>query len=271
MADKTEIFEEQDPLIFNDLSDGLTTEQRTSTNDAFNAPTQDALDVKATKSYSEAVDMPKDSVEIQRENALNDKVAPPDGDMLYLRHHTDTGVLPRLDADKVETEAQALEYLYNEVLRRFRFNQYDNMIDAPTNRLEVEDAIYDALEEIVQTIAPNKQYDLVHFIKLGRRYRRLLFLGSAKNLLLSIVSLSTSNGMTVSIEDFEVSDKTSDFMSLYEEVKGVFNEQLEVMKAYDRMAVRTSTFSTGKRRYAQGYNSIAFRTSRIIRNGGMLG
>lgn len=271
MADKTEIFEEQDPLIFNDLSDGLVTEQHTNANDAFNPQAQDSLDVKATKSYSENVDMPNDSIEIQKENSLNDKVAQPDDDMLYLRHHTDTGVLPRLDADKIETEAQALDYLYNEVLRRFRFNQYDNMIDAPTNRLEVEDAIYDALEEIVQTIAPNKQYDLVHFIKLGRRYRRLLFLGSAKNLLLMLMSVWVANGVTVSIEDFEVDNKTSDITSLYEELKSVFSEQLEVMKAYDRMAVRTSTFSTGKRRYAQGYNSIAFRTSRIIRNGGMFG
>lgn len=192
-------------------------------------------------------------------------------DTVMLQHHTETGVLPRLDAQAVETEQQAFEFMYNEVLRRFRFNQYENMIEAPVNKLEVEDAIYDALEEINQQIAPHKVWDLLHFVKLGRRYRRLLFLGSAKNLLLMLVSHSTSNGTTVSIEDFEVADKTSDFMNLYEEIKNVFNEMMTQMKEYDRLTVKSSSFSTGKRQYGIGYNSTGIRVARIIRNGGLIG
>ena len=192
-------------------------------------------------------------------------------DTTLLQHHNESGVLPRIDPKSVETENQAFDFMYNEVLRRFRFNQYDNMIEAPINKLEVEDAIYDALEEINQQLAPNTSWELLDFVKLGRRYRRLLFLGSAKNLLLMLLSHWTSNGVEVSIESFSVNDKTSDINSLYGEVKEVFNEQLQQMKEYDRMTVRYSTFSTGKRRYTSGYNSIGMRTARIIRNGGMLG
>lgn len=286
MAD--EIFEE-DPLEYSDSSDVKRTSTKTETdqvtnpqdsfnttigstaNDTLETP-QDTFTAQATKVYPDTINTPTDQVDIAKAQSTADSydsgIAE---DITTLRYHHETGVMPRIDASKVETNDQALDYFYNELLRRFRFNMYDNMIDAPLHRLEIEDALEDALEEINQYIQPKSNWDLLYFVKKGRRYRRLLLMGAAKNVMLSMVSLGTSNGVEVAIEDFSVQDKTSDFMSLYNELKDVFQEQLTQMKEYDRLSVKFSTFSTGKRRISSTNNSLAIRTSRIIRQGGIIG
>lgn len=277
MADKdTPVYDditfEDDPLAFG-LAFQKTGARKFNANEAVPKPT-DTLDAYDPKSLStDQVGQALDEVEISASKGWSDQVGNVvEEEIVTLRHHHDTGVLPRLDPDKVETEAQALDFMYNEVLRRFRFNQYEDMLPPPVHRLEVEDALYDALEEINQYIQPRSSWELLHFVKKGRRYRRVLFLGAAKNILLMLYSHWTSAGCEVVIEDFSVENKTSDISSLYEEVKSVFQEMLTQMKEYDRLTAKISTFSTGKRRYGSGsYNSVTTRVTRIVRNGGMLG
>lgn len=283
-----EIFEE-DPLEYGDsleskrttkksesdqvaqATDAFNTRRGSTATDTIESPT-DSFTAQATKVYPDTIPQPTESVDITKAQSNTDSYDTGIGeDLTTLRHHHETGVLPRLDASKVETEDDALDYLYNELVRRFRFNMYDNMIDAPLHRLEIQDALEDSLEEINEYIQPKTSWSLLHFVKKGRRYRRLLLLGAAKNVMLSMVSLGTSNAIEVTIEDFGVSDKTSDFMSLYNELKELFQEQLTQMKEYDRLAVRFSTFSTGKRRVGSSSSSLTTRVSRIVRQGGIIG
>lgn len=268
MADNFEF--EDDPLEFHDSTD-IKRKTSQSPSDQVEQP-KDSITTKATRAQADSVPQPQDQLDIAQTQkpSLNDTVAMPEEDIVTLKHSHDTGVPPRLDATKIETEEQALDYFYNELMRRFRFNKYDNMIDAPTSKLEVTDSLEDALEEINSFIQPHSNWDLLYFVKKGRRYRRLLLLGAAKNVLQMLLSDWTANGVEVVIEDFSVEDKTSSIESLYSTLREQFQEQLQQMKEYDRLTVKYSTFATGKRRTGTGYNSIVARTTRIIRSGGFV-
>lgn len=268
MADNIEFVD--DPLEFHD-SASIKRKTTQSPSDQVEQP-KDAIHTKATRTQTDSVPPPNDNINIAQvqKPSFTDTIAQPEEDIVTLKHSHDTGVPPRLDATKIETEQQALDYFYNELMRRFRFNKYDNMVDAPTHRLEAEDALYDCLEDINSFIQPHTSWDLLHFVKKGRRYRRLLLLGAAKNLLLMLTSEWTANGVDVVIEDFQVDNKTGDIKDLYNELKDLFTEQLQQMKEYDRLTVKYSTFTTGKRRTGVGYNSVVARTTRIIRSGGFV-
>lgn len=268
MADNIEFVE--DPLVFNDSSEVKRKSTQTP-QDQVSQP-KDSITTRATRTQSDAVTPPQDQVNIAQTQkpSIEDSVSMPNEDITTLKHSHDTGVPPRLDTTKIETEEQALDYFYNELMRRFRFNKYDNMIDAPTHKLEVEDALDDAVEEINEFIQPRTNWDLLYFVKKGRRYRRLLLLGAAKNVLQMLTSEWIANGVDVVIEDFQVDNKTSDTQGFYDAIREQFQEQLQQMKEYDRLTVKYSTFSTGKRRWGSGYNSLVARTTRIVRSGGII-
>lgn len=285
-----EFIDADNPLVFHDEAE-IKRKSKSSTEDAYSNEPQESVSLKRTitpqsDSYpqeaqdsvsvsqvlKEQVGEVQDNLDLTVNRHINENADLSIGDdVVMLRHHHETGVPPRLDASKIETEEQALDYFYNEVLRRFRFNRYDMMIDAPTNRLEVEDALFDALSDLNNYFAPHTRWSLLDMVKKTHRYRRLFILMCGKNLLFTLWSESNINEIEVSIEDFSLEPRTSNIKDMYDTVSEMIETMLQEMKSYDRLTAKISHFNTGKRRYSAGYNSFSVRTNRIIRNGGLLG
>lgn len=234
-----------------DLNETLTIQSQTTTNDNATLAMQDSMPqmqtIKGGGLDTETANNPNESIEIEIDKGDNN------------------ATLPRVK--NVTNEAQAVEYFSNEVRRRFRLNQYETMIEN-IQPSEVEDAIYDTLEEINQT-PPLTNLELLHFVKKGVRYRRVFILGVAKNILLTLTSIWSANGMDVAIEDLSADNKLSDIQSLYETLNEQFVESLTQLKEYDRILTRSFKYTTG--RYRFGNQSVGQRLSRIITNGGFLG
>lgn len=210
-----------------------------------------------------------DSVEVKPDILSEEVDSVPEETIEVLKIKNTSSETPRRIAPtSVKTEEQAITYFINEVNRRYRFNQYDNMIDK-LEPIEIEDALFDALEEINQH-SPATDYNLLHFVTTGMRYRKLLILGTAKNALTTLISIWAANGINVSVEDLSVDNKFGDMQSFKDSIVTEFNELLEAFKSYDRLAVSQSTFSTGARQYSKVGN-FNFRVGMIVRNGGRIG
>lgn len=268
---RTELTEE-DYLDFSNMSDSITIEKNlTEVSDEFDTTIiQDKAEIgKNNTDLNESVPQPEDDVEIQVNRGIQDHYDGVDdyADIVKVKNPSN-GIIPRIRPSSVQTTEQAESFFIAEVRRRFRFNLYDNMID-PLENVEIEDAIYDALEEINQT-PPFTSYTLMQLVQRGSRYRRVLILGAAKYCLLNLGSIWAANGINVSIEDLSVDNKTSDMNSLYTTVAEQYQEALTQMKEYDRLAVSQSTFSTGSRKFGATGN-LTSRVSTILRTGGRLG
>lgn len=164
----------------------------------------------------------------------------------------------------IKTEEQAELFFIKEIDRRYRFQQYETMVER-LNADEKLDAIYDALEEINET-TPQSSYTLQQMATLGHRYRRLLIIGAARNCVMTLISIFTSDGIDVSVEDLSMPNKLGDFTSLHSMLNEQFQEKMKELKAYDRLTIKTSTFPTGARRYGNR-GGISERVSYYTNNG----
>lgn len=173
----------------------------------------------------------------------------------------------RIPTEQVTTEEMALEFFYLEVCRRYRFLQYENALEN-LDKEEIYDAITDALEEINE-YPPRSQRTLLDFVKLGIRYRRLLIMGAARNAVSTLVSIWTSNGIDVSVEDLSVSSKLGDFQSLLSTLTEQFEKALTEMKQKDKLCITSFTYSTGGRRFPRT-TSFSTRISNIRKSGGFI-
>ena len=251
-----------------------------------NTPTPfDATHSNQVKSHSETTQLPYSSTEIFVTPTTLENIQPPQdehnislnahtADLIDLNEKMDETIKvnvenplnpPRIDLDELETEQDYINFYINETARRYRLFKYENQVDT-INKMELEDALFDALEEINQ-YTPQTAYNLEYFAKQGRRYRKLLLMGTAKNALLTLISESASNGVDVSIEDLSMSNKLSDLQGLYDNLKEQFNETLEKMKGYDRLVIRRSTFSTGSSKFQ---TSFVARMANIYKSGGWI-
>lgn len=221
-------------------------------------------------SLNDTVQQPMDSLQVNPPTASeSDKVSNSLKDIIAIATIKDpTKNSTKLDPDNIKTEQEAETFFLYEVVRRYRFFQYENALENLTKD-EVIDAIYDTLEEINQTTPPT-DYSLLNFVALGHRYRRLLILGAAKYSVLTLISIWTSNGIDVQVEDLSVSSKLSDFQQLFQTFDEQFKERLAYLKNYDRLVVRQTTFSTGLRKFSNR-QTLSTRVSRYTSGGYRLG
>lgn len=121
---------------------------------------------KNNTDLTDTVPQPLDDVNIVVNNGFQDQVPEPEDDLSITKVKSPaSGVIPRIRPSSVTTAEQAESFFVAEVRRRFRFNLYDNMID-PLERVEIEDALYDALEEINQT-PPFTGYTMLSLVQRG--------------------------------------------------------------------------------------------------------
>ena len=235
----------EDEFPDDDIDSGESDEEDSGSDD--NDDSSDDSDSDDTSgSTSDQVDTPEDSMETTTTS-----------DSAYTQP-------TRLDPDSVSSESEAITYFISELRTRYRFWEYDMLVENIRD-VEMEYALYDALELINQE-TPATSYTLLDLIKLGTRYRYTLVVGGAMCCLRTLQSIWTANGMDASIETLSVDNKLSDFSSLYDSLREEFQERLEKLKAYDRLCVTQSTFSTGL--YRRGSSASSVRTYNITRLGG---
>lgn len=209
-----------------------------------------------------------DSIQIKSNPALDDQAPQPTEQVAITTIKSNTPAdPPRIDPETVQTTEQAELFFVYELARRYRFFKYFNALEN-LNKEEIIDALYDALEEINE-MTPQSDYTLLKLVSRGRRYRRVLILGAAKYCVITLISHWTSDGIDVTVEDLSVSSKLSDFQSLLSTISDQFTERLKELKAYDRLTIKTSTFSTGARRFATA--SVTTRVGRLVSSGRRIG
>lgn len=250
--------------------ESVTIKSSKENTDQVSIDTKDSLSAKTTTSNTEQIPQATDSFKTQSSTETKDQINLQQSDNIEIitNKTNETDAYPqRIDPKSVKTDEDAEAFFISEVARRYRFFSYLNALEN-LRRDEVLDALYDALEEINET-TPQSDYSLLKLVTRGQRYRRVLILGAAKYCVITLISHWTSDGIDVTVEDLSVSSKLGDFQSLLSTITDQFTEKLKELKAYDRLAIRTSQFSTGARRFSTV--SSVTRVSRITTGGRRIG
>jgi len=163
---------------------------------------------------------------------------------------------------------QELTELYaaaiTEVDARFRLPGIDNLLTAPTT-LEKQVAIFDALAEI-NSAPPETQYLLENVLAFDGdpRVKSLLYLGTGKNIIRTLLADWTANGFTLNLEEFNIEDRLSRYESLLSLIQTQFTDQLTNYKTatgkfVKRIHVGDNNPLIRFRNRGQGYAGMAAR------------
>ena len=148
------------------------------------------------------------------------------------------------------------------VYKRYRFNEVDNMLTAPAS-LEVEAAIADAVQDI-NSFPPETTYTF-DWIYEGAdpRWRRMLYMGSAKNICELLLTDWTANGFEAQIDDLNVTSKLADYQALYDILDGQWNKKMEGLKGTSQKCIRGVTAENQNPLYSTGSGTYTIFINRL--------
>lgn len=133
---------------------------------------------------------------------------------------------------------QALQEILEGVEQRWHFSLSDNMLDYVPNKDDITAAVFDAADDI-NSFAPNTMYTVVDmFEATDTRWRSLLYLGTAKNVIQMLVNLWTQNGFDATVGEISAPSKLPDYKSLYDTLVAEFDKKVERMKKTSQKFVR---------------------------------
>lgn len=135
-----------------------------------------------------------------------------------------------------------------EVNLRYRLDNIDNLLAGPTDN-EQEVAVMDALAE-VNSFPPETQYaiDWVFGENGDPRVRNLVYLATARNVIRMLVSHWTSEGFSLSLEEFNVEDRLPRYEALMNTLTQQFEDQV--------LQYKTATQKFSKLAYAGNNNPL---------------
>lgn len=158
---------------------------------------------------------------------------------------------------------QALQDILEAVEQRWHFSLSDNMLDYIPNKDDITAAVFDAADDI-NSFTPNTTYSLTDiYDATDTRWRSLLYLGTAKNVIQMLVNLWTQNGFDATIGDISAPSKLPDYKDLYNTLVTEFDKKVERMKKTSQKFVRgisstgfmTVNFLYGNSPFLQVFNS----------------
>lgn len=128
------------------------------------------------------------------------------------------------------TKAERLNQIVTEVSTRYRFGEIDGMLPKP-RLLEMQAAVLDALQEI-NSFPPVTTTTLESLFTedADTRWTVLLYLGTAKNILHTLIFDFTANGFSQQLGEFSVEDRLDQYRSLYDTINQEFTTRLQGFK-----------------------------------------
>lgn len=147
---------------------------------------------------------------------------------------------------------EMLDEIVAEVTIRYRFDEIDNLIPKPRTD-EKRAAVLDGLAQL-NAAPPETSISLESLFTDGAdpRWRALLYLATAKNILHTLIFDYTANGFTQSIGEFNVENRLGDYRSLYDTINSELESRLTAFKESVTKVVRrvTPTNQSALRPYA---------------------
>jgi len=131
-----------------------------------------------------------------------------------------------------------VDEIIKEVEDRYRFNLIENLLPRPA-KLEKRVAVFDAVQEI-NSYPPQTAHTLEQIMDPNGdpRWIRLIYIGTAKNIVAMLVSDWTSNGLDASIGDLSLESKLDEYRTLQESLNTEFDDRLEKLKETSQRFVR---------------------------------
>ena len=133
---------------------------------------------------------------------------------------------------------QAVQQILEGVETRWHFTLADNMLDYIPNKDDVSAAVYDSADDI-NSFTPNTMFSLVDmYDNPDTRWKSLLYLGAAKNVVQMLLNLWTQNGFDATIGEISAPSKLGDYKDLYNTLVTEFDKKAERLKKTSQKFVR---------------------------------
>jgi len=133
---------------------------------------------------------------------------------------------------------KAMQDILEGVEKRWHFSLADNILDYIPNNDDISAAVYDAADDI-NGFPPNT---LMSFVDIydhpDTRWKSLLYLATAKNVIQMLVNMWTQNGFDQTIGELRLENKLNDYKSLYDTLVGEFEKKAERVKKTTQKYVR---------------------------------
>jgi hypothetical protein len=147
-----------------------------------------------------------------------------------------------LEGELIKSVSAYLGKLLEEVKRLGRFKTLDTMVDSVTDD-EITDAVFNAIDD-VNGFPPETGFSLEQISEMtDTRWKRCVVLRAAANCIDNLLFQWTADGIDVTVGEFQVTNKTSDYSSL----RDALNEKYDVL--IEKLKAATQNFSS-----ARGYN-----------------
>lgn len=138
--------------------------------------------------------------------------------------------------------ADHLDALIEEVKKRGRLDEVDNLLTTPTNE-QIANAIKDSINKI-NTTPPESSFGWQEVIFGDKRLLPIIYKQSIRNVIEMLVLDWTSNGDNVRLEEFELSNKLQDYQAMLGQLDAEIERDLGPFKASMSLIARGK--STGR-------------------------
>ncbi|MFA5071226.1 MAG: hypothetical protein WC511_02535 [Candidatus Pacearchaeota archaeon] len=155
----------------------------------------------------------------------------------------------------------AIQKIVEGVESRWHFTLADNILDYIPDKDDIAAAIYDAADDI-NSFAPQTFLSVVTIYDTpDTRWKSLLYLGAAKNVIRMLVHLWTQNGFDATIGELNLPSKLGDYKDLYRALLEEFDAKAERLKKTSQKFIigipntGTLNFLYGNSPFIQVFNS----------------
>lgn len=159
----------------------------------------------------------------------------------------------------------AVPVIVSEVQKRWHFAQTDNILNYIPDCTDLEAAVWDGVDDI-NDFTPNTTFSVSQiFDNVDTRWKSLLYLASAKNIVQMLLNLWTQNGFDAVIGELNAPSKLGDYQSLYSTLVEEFDKKADRLKRTSQKFVRGISSADGNiRNYIYGNSPfISVFNSRI--------
>ena len=132
----------------------------------------------------------------------------------------------------------AIPAIVQEVEKRWHFALADNILEYIPDQTDLESAVWDGVDDI-NDFAPETMFSVSDIWDKGdTRWKSLLYLATAKNIVQMLLNLWTQNGFNATIGDLQADSKLGDYQNLYNTLVGEFDKKADRLKKTSQKFVR---------------------------------
>jgi hypothetical protein len=159
----------------------------------------------------------------------------------------------------------AVQKIIEGVEDRWHFSLSDNILDYIPNKDDISAAVFDAADDI-NSFAPQTFFSIpTIYDSTDTRWKSLLYLGTAKNVIRMLLNLWTQNGFDATIGELQLPSRLGDYKDLYRSLLEEFDAKAErLKKTSQKFVIGVGGLSSASTNFLYGNSPyIAVFNSRI--------